>query len=197
LRSNGEELGLSTSSRFVPLLRAIDVVVAEQRELAAAGPHLTIWHRFQQQGTRCAAGEEVWAVSLDGPVGGVPIRLSLAVRILTDYLARHRHVPQSASQIEAGIRSDPFYFRHGSNVRTSARQTRSISRSMLKVYVPRFRVAFRAASGDAGLLVNPDSVLISEPTDGNEILYRLKARVDWRHIPLGCSDSSIPLVGLR
>lgn len=175
---------MSTSDRFVPFFRTIDLVLAEQRELAVGGPHLTIWHRFQVPGMACAPGEEIWMISLDGPRRHVPLKLSLAVRILTDYLARHRHIPQSASQIEAGIRSDPFYTKHGSTVRASTRQTRMICRSLLKVYVPRFRNALENASIDAGLVLDPDLVLISEPTDGNEVLYRLKARVDWHHIPL-------------
>ena len=169
---------------LVPFLRTIDLVLAEQRELAAAGPHLTIWHRFQVPGTECMPGEEIWTISLDGPRRHVPLKLSLAIRILLDYLAHHRHIPQSASQIEAGIRSDPFYTKHGSNVRASTRQMSNICRSLLKVYVPRFHDALENASVDAGLMLDLDLVLISEPTDGNELLYRLKARVDWRHIPL-------------
>ena len=176
---------MSTCDKFVPLLRTIDLVLAEQRELAAGGPDLTIWHRFQEPGTLgCKPGEEIWLVSLGWIGRHIPLKLSLALRILIDYLARHRHVPQSASQIEAGIRSDLFYAKHGSNVKTVSGQSRAICRSAVKVYVQRFRRAIGIAFLDAGLMLDPNLVLVSETTDGNEILYRLKAKVDWCHIPL-------------
>jgi len=129
----------------------------------SAGPHLTIWHRFQVPGAiGCTPGEEIWMISLDGAARSVPLKLSLANRILGDYFARHRHISQSASQIEAGIRADPFYARHCGNVRLSTRQTRTICRSLVKVYVPRFRDALEIASSDAGLLLDPNLVLIAE-----------------------------------
>lgn len=178
-------IGLFISDRFVPFLRTVDLIVAERRELAMAGPHLTILHRFQEtQVTGCTPGEEILLVSLNFAGRQVPLKLSLALRILIDYLARYRHIPQSASQIEAGIRSDPFYVGHGKSVHTSSRRTRRICRSVVRVYVQRFRSTLKIASLNTGLVLDPNSVLTSEATEGNEVLYRLKARVDWRHIPL-------------
>jgi len=185
LQLNEREPGLSTSDRFVPLLRSIDFILAEQRELAAGGPHLTIWHRFQESKTLgCRPGEEILLISLNVAGRYVPLKVSLALKIVIDYLAIHRHIAQSASQIEAGIRSDRFYANHGSNVKTVSTQTRKICRSAIKVYVQRFRRALTIAALDAGLILDPHSVLISEKTEGNEVLYRLEARVNWRHIPL-------------
>jgi hypothetical protein len=131
----------------------------------------------------CSPGEEIFLISLTSPRGHIPIRLSLSLRILTDYLARHRHVPQSASQIEAGIRADLFYNRHADNAGTNSGQMRRICRSAVRVYVERFRGALGAASVEAGRTLDPDSVLVSEATDSNEVLYRIKASVQWYHVP--------------
>ena len=67
-----------------------------------------------------------------------------------------------------------------------------ISRSLLKVYVPRFCKALKIASREAGLALNPNFVLITEQTDGNEVLYRLRAKVEWRHIPIRDSHYTKP-----
>jgi hypothetical protein len=178
---------LSIFNRFVPLVYDIDLVLSEQKELVAAGPPLTICHRFQPPYTTgCTPGEEIYFISLDA-AGGITIKLSTATKIIIDYLARNR-VPQNASQIEAGIRADPFYRKHGHNGTTSKIQTRKICRSLVRVYVERFRKALGTAFADAGIALDPRSVLISEPTDGNEVLYRLKASIRWRHISLGPLD---------
>lgn len=179
---------MSIFNRFVPLVYDIDLVLAAQKELAAAGPSLTICHRFQAPYTSgCTPGEEIYFISLDA-AGGITIKLSTATKLIIDYLARNR-VPQNASQIEAGIRADPFYQKHGQNGNTRKRQTRKICRSMVRVYVERFRKALQTAFADAGRTLDPRSVLISEPTDGNEVLYHLKASIRWRHISLGPLDA--------
>jgi hypothetical protein len=185
LLSNAREADLSISERFIPLVRTIDLVLAEQRQFEAAGPSLTIWHRFQEPAIiGCKPGEEILMLALNALGREVPIRLSLATKIVIDYTARHLHVPQNASQIEAGIRSNPFYLAYGSNAKIVVRRIPKICRSVVRVYVARFRRALALAASDAGIMLDPSRVLISETTDGNEILYRLRARVEWRHIPL-------------
>jgi hypothetical protein len=157
----------------------------ERKELRSTGPRVTIWHRFQEPGVvGCSPGEEIFLISLPSPRGHVPIKLSLSLKILIDYLARHRHVPQNASQIESGIRADLFYIRHGCNAMPDGGRTRRICRSAIRVYVERFRGALGAASVEVGQTLDPKSVLASEGTDGNEVLYRLKASVQWYHVPL-------------
>jgi hypothetical protein len=173
---------LSTSDSFIPLVRTIDLLLAEQQELAAGGPLLAIDHRFQEPSAiSCRPGEEISLVSLNCAGHYVPLKLSLVLRILVDYLARHRNFPQSASQIEAGIQADSFYSKHASNARALPNQIRRIRRSAVKVYVQRFRHSLKAAALAAGMALDPSLVLLSEPTDSNEVLYRLKARVEWRH----------------
>lgn len=188
---------MSSYNKFASLLQTIEFVLTERKELRSVGPHLTIWHRFQEPGVvNCSPGEEVFLISLASSRGRVPIKLSLSLRILVDYLARHRHVPQSASQIEAGIRADVFSIRHGCNAMPDGGRTRRICRSAVKVYVDRFRGALGAASTEVGQTLDPKSVLVSEATDGNEVLYRLKASVQWCHLPLRDFDDANSLIGM-
>ncbi len=182
---------MSIYNRFEPLSQSIDLVLAEQRELAATGPRLTIWHRFQDgcHNGDCHPGEEIFLIAVSCAAGHVPLKLSLALKIVTDYLARHRRIPQSASQIEAGIRADLFYAKHGRNATANGSQTRKICRSAVRVYVERLRRALKAAFVEAGLRLDPRTVLVSEPSEGNQVLYRLKATVDWYHIRLQSSNT--------
>jgi len=48
----------------------------------------------------------------------------------------------------------------------------------------RLRQAFRLAFEEAGLRIDPASVLVAEETVGNEIGYRLKAKCEWVHVDL-------------
>jgi hypothetical protein len=48
----------------------------------------------------------------------------------------------------------------------------------------RFGRALRNTSVDLGHILDPCSLLVSEATDGNEVLYRLKASVQWCHVPI-------------
>lgn len=145
---------------------------------------LQILHRFGNAGTLfCSPGEEIWTVLLILPGKQIHLRLSLALRLLVDYLARTRHVPQSATQIAAGLRQSPFHMNHGR--RGGVAQRRKMSRSHIRVYVRRLRQALDVAFREAGLPLDPTRVLVSLPTTGNEVLYQLKAAIEWRHVEVG------------
>jgi len=163
-------------------IEEVEVLVAEIREFKEEGPHFRILHRFHSPGTDCAAGEEVAGVYLVYHGREFFVRLPLALRLLFDYLARHSHLPQSATQIEAGIRADQFYPRHAAATLVNGRFTRRIPRSYVRVYVERLRTALERASRETGLLMDPRAVLISQETVTNEVCYRLKAAFDWVHI---------------
>jgi hypothetical protein len=164
-----------------PVVDGVDLLLAELRVLKSQGPHLRIVHRFREPGTLCAPGEEIAVVYLVHRAQFFPLRLSLALRTLIDYLAKHSHFPQSASQIEAGIRADPFYMKHGTNAMLHNGLKRTISRSAIKEYVKRLRLAIGLAFKEAGLNLDPLQVVVSEPTVMNEVTYRLKATVQWTH----------------
>src|SRR5690348_6974651 len=76
------------------------------------GPTLRIVHRFWHPGTQCLAGEEVWSIALLHRGKELCLPLSLALRLVLNHLAETRHVPQSATQIAAGMRRSPFYVKH-------------------------------------------------------------------------------------
>lgn len=157
------------------LLHYIDLHFAEMAELRSSGPHFRIYHRFRKSGTDCAPGEEIFAVCLVHRGREYPLRLSLALRILFDYLACHSRFPQSAAQIEAGVRADHFSVRHAAAVMGSSAFTRRISRSCIKVYIERLRSALEDAFHEAVLQVDARTVLLSEETVMNEVGYRLRA----------------------
>jgi hypothetical protein len=164
-----------------PVVDGVDVLLAELRLLKCKGPHLRIVHRFCEPGMLCTAGEEVAVAYLVHRGQLYSLRLSLALRMLLDYLAKHSHFPQSASQIEAGMRADVFYSRHAGNATLHNGLKRRISRSAIKEYIKRLRLALELAFRQAGLNLDPLRVVVSEPTVMNEVGYRLKASVEWFH----------------
>jgi hypothetical protein len=167
-----------------------EVLLMELSGLVQAGPRFRIVHRFREPGTDCAPGEEIAAVYLLCRGGELHLSLSLALRLLFDYLAQNRRLPQNASQIAAGIRASPFYGQHGKNAGSSARQTRRISRSAIKEYIKRIRKALEEAFAEAALAMRAPRVLVSRETVGNEVNYCLKAQVEWVHITDMAASSS-------
>ena len=165
-----------------PVVDSVDLLLLELRVLKSQGPHLRIVHRFREPGTLCAPGEEIAVVYLVHRGRLCPLRLSLALRMLVDYLAKHSHFPQSASQIEAGIRADPFYTKHGANAMPNNGLKRRISRSAIKEYIKRLRKALALAFQETGLNIDPRHVIVSEPTVANEVGYRIKATIEWFHV---------------
>jgi len=172
------------NDELMTIVEEIDVLVAEIRELNSAGPHFRIIHRFHLPGTDCAAGEEVAGIYLVHRGREYFLRLSLALRLLFDYLARHSQLPQSAAQIEAGIRAERFYVEHATAVMGSRNFTRGIPRSYVKVYIERLRLALKRQFRKANLQIDTGDVLISQETVMNEVGYRLKGTFEWVHTKL-------------
>jgi hypothetical protein len=170
------------NDEFLPILDEVDLLVAEMHELHASGPHFRIYHRFHRQGTVCAPGEEILAICFIHRGKEYHLKLSLALRILFDYLARHSRFPQSATQIEAGIRASRFYTEHGASIMGRGQFTRSIPRTCVKVYVERLRSAIENIFREAGFLIDARAVLLSERTVMSEVDYRLRAGFEWVHL---------------
>ncbi len=188
----GFDLSMNDDRKW--LKEEIDFLLAEQRELLGRGPSFKIVHRFRMPGSDCLPGEEIFAVFLVHRRHDYHLRLPLALRILFDYLARHPRVPQSAGQIELGIRAEDFYRRHAANGTGRRAVTRNISRSYVRVYAKRLHKALELAFQEARLQIDPSSVLLDAKTVGNELGYQLKANCDWVHIDLTKRDSQ-PLWG--
>jgi len=116
----------------------------------------------------CLAGGDV---ALD--VCAYLLPLSASLLSMFDYLSQHR-LPQNAGQIVRGMRP------RRNNVNT--RKTHTISRSSVKVYIERIRRALQGAFNEAHVKLDPCAVLRSEPTETNEIRYRLRAHIERIHI---------------
>lgn len=172
-----------------PVLNKVDLLVAEIAHLRTAGPHFRIVHRFRMPGiTGCLAGEEIAAVFLVNRGFEYQLRLSLAQRILFDFLARHSRLAQSARQIELGIRADDFYTLHAKNANRRTVLSRRIPRSSIKEHMRRLLQALGWAFQEAGIGMDPQKVLIAEDTAGNEVGYKLKATCSWTHVDLTSRD---------
>jgi hypothetical protein len=171
------------------VLNKVDLLVAEIVHLRAAGPHFRIVHRFRMPGIKgCLAAEEIFAVFLIHRGREYQLRLSLAQRLLFDYLAKHSRLAQSARQIELGIRADDFYKFHAKNANGRTVLTRRIPRSSIKEHIRRLHQALGMVFQEAGLGIDPWSVLIVQDTVGNEVGYKLKATCSWTHIDLTSRD---------
>ncbi len=143
-------------------------------------------------GADCTPGEEIFAVSLVHRGHEYHLRLSLALRILVDYLARHSRVPQSARQIELGIRASDFYKRHAANA--SGRTVTRHSAIIVKVYVSRLHRAFSVVFRDAAIGIDLGNVLIRQKTAGNQVDIDCRASCNWVHVDL-TSRNCQPLRG--
>jgi hypothetical protein len=170
------------------VLNKVDLLVAEIVHLRTAGPHFRIVHRFRMPGSNCLPGEEVFAVFLVYRGSEYQLRLTLAQRIVFDFLARHSRLAQSARQIELGIRADDFYKFHAKNANGRTVITRRIPRSSIKEHIRRLLQAVGWAFQEAGIAMDPRKVLIAQDTAGNEVVYKLKATCTWTHIDLTARD---------
>jgi len=173
---------LLTNDEFVDVVDAVELLLLELKTLRAGRCRFRITHRFQVLSSGCGPGEEVAIAHLMDRGKEFYLRLSGTLLLLFDYLARHSHMPMSASQIVAGMRADPFYQKHASAA-PCVRQSLKISRSSIKVYIDRLRKALGQAFRDARIPLDPRAVLVSEVTASNQVAYRLKtATVDWIHV---------------
>jgi hypothetical protein len=161
------------------VLYKAESLLLERSLRASMGPTIQIIHRFRIGRLGCQVGEEVFQVLLVNRGRRIVIPLSLSLRILVDYLASHRHNRQTATQIASGIRASEFYSHHGRNSGVPSR--RKISRTAIKEYIKRIRLTLATVLPEARIPLRPSEVLVSQPTAGSEVLYRLKARVEWVH----------------
>jgi hypothetical protein len=171
------------SANFAPVVEGIALLMAEKEQIEARGPHFQVIHRFREAGKRCGPGEEILVVYLIYRAKQYLVHLSCSLLLLFDYLA-HSRVPQTTSQIFAGMKADPFYQRHGANSTVRGRLTRKMSRSCLREYIHRIKLALKSTFREARLSLDPAEVLISHTISSNQATYQLRAKFDWIHIDL-------------
>jgi hypothetical protein len=166
----------------VELRRKIALIVHELKTLRSVGPRFRIIHRSGIHGALdCVVGEEVAAVYLLSRSRAFFVNLALSQRLLFDNLAKHVHVPRSASQISASMRVEKFYTQHGKNI-FGRSLTRRFGPTSTKEYVKRLRLALALAFDEAKISIDPASVLVSEPTTSNQVNYVLRAMIEWQHV---------------
>jgi hypothetical protein len=163
------------------VVRLAKLMQEERMQLAARGPQFCIHHSLWQAGTICTPGELIAGIYLVHRGKRVPLPLSLRGTLLFDFLARYRHVPQSATQISLGLRSDTFSRCHGAYAKAGRAFQRSITRTAVKQQIMRLRTALQAGMNAAGLQFDAHRIIFSERTTSNEIRYRLKGTVNWEH----------------
>jgi hypothetical protein len=166
---------------FEVVIQEVDVLAAELARFSSVGPHFVIAHRFWQPNTTCTNGEAIGNVELAHRARRFLVSLSTSLLLLFDYLARHRHTGQSASQIAAGLSADPFCQEHGAYAGAHGFLSKNLSRTAVKQQIIRLRAALASAFREARLGIDVNRVLTSEETDGNEVRYRLRASIDFEH----------------
>ncbi len=166
------------SNSWTPILKAVDLLIAEINHLRAAGLHFRITYRFgTPQTIGRVPGQEIFAIFLVHRGREYQLRLTLAQRLVFDFLANYCRVAQSARQIEFGIRTNEFYSAHAMNATGREGFTRKIPRSSITEHIRRIHTALGIVFREAGLGIDPHSVLIVQDTVGNEALYKLKATI--------------------
>jgi hypothetical protein len=144
---------------------------------------LVILHQYKnvRVSGHCAPGEEVIAAHIIHRGSSYRLPLSTTHLIVLDYLCRHRRVAQSAAQIAAGLDSELFYLHHGSNTRGGAVLRARTSRTAVRQQVKRIRENFAQCFRQAGIDLDPVTIIRSQVTSTREVKYQVEADVTWEH----------------
>ena len=171
---------MKTIERFKRINEEISYCMAERRQLTAEGAHLIVTHGYRR-GWACLPGETIEQVCLGIRWSEIPIHLSPAGLVIVDCLVRYRRTPMSAARLALALTS-PFYTGQGRNAPPGYWTVVVPSRASIKVHIQRIREQMSRAFVDAGLIVNPHKILVSNATDSNIILYQLRATAEVRHL---------------
>ena len=174
---------MRTSEPLRPVIEEVEYLLAERRLVAAEGPHFIVTHGNHVHGTLCRPGETVEQVSIACCSNEFPLHLSPTGLLIVDCLARYRHVSLTAPRIAQILASDPFYMRHGANANGGRNKLIQPNRVSIKVHIQRIREQMTKAFHETGLALDPRRILISETTDSNIVVYRLRGSVEFRHRP--------------
>ena len=161
---------MSERDRFAPILEEIEFLIAERIQIACSGPHLVIQYKSEKDGRK-----RIVSVLLVHRSRPFQIKLSRLGRIFIEYLARRRHVWQTATEIEAGINE---LYADDATRPHSKRRIPLIARRIAKVYVQRLRGALGRTFHEAGLKADPYHVLRSERSETNQAVYKLQCTAE-------------------
>ncbi|HEY6770119.1 MAG TPA: hypothetical protein VI386_35710 [Candidatus Sulfotelmatobacter sp.] len=161
------------------LFESVELLMAEMDELQRNGPRFHIVHRFSEG--ICAPGEEISAVLLECAGDFFQLPLGLTERFVFDFVAQRRLAVDSL-QIVSGLSGDRFYSQHAAN--SGRKQVNKVRLPTIKVSAQRIRDGMRSVFDKAKIGFDPYQVLRSCLAEGtNRVLYKLCARVSWRHLP--------------
>ncbi|HEY5214950.1 MAG TPA: hypothetical protein VIJ38_18215 [Acidobacteriaceae bacterium] len=172
---------MRTDEALRPIITEVEFLLAERRQLAAEGPHFIVTHGNHRSGLLCTSGETVEQVSMGYRWNEFPLYLSPTGLLIFDCLCRHRQISLTARRIAQILASDLFYVHNGANAHGGRRKLIHPDRVSIKVHIQRIREQIAKAAVEAGLALDPSRILISEMTDSNTVVYRLKASVEFRH----------------
>jgi hypothetical protein len=172
---------MSSNGAFGQLLQEVDFVLAQRRHFRVRGPHFIVTHIEHVPDTKCLPGERVGDVALAWSPAPLSLGLSETSMILWDCLLRYR-MPLSARRIEEIMSTDPFYVDYAANRIGRGQVTALPDRRTVRVYVPRIWKQIERVFGDLGICRDPRQVLVSETTDTNVLVYRLRATSELVHI---------------
>jgi hypothetical protein len=164
-----------------PVIAEVEFLLAERRQLAAAGSHFILTHGNHEHGFHCTRGETLQQVSLSYRWRESPLHLSPTGLLIFDCVCRYRQTPLTARRIEQILTSDPFYVNLRANAHLGKQKRVRPDHVSISVHMERIREQIAKAAGEMGFTVDPNRILISERTDSNIIVYRLKATVEIRH----------------
>ena len=171
---------MNNRERLNHLVKEIEFVLAERRNLRARGLHLIVSHLDHAPGTICAPGEMIGDIYLGGLPIPTSLRLSQMSLLLMDCFCRY-HTPLTASRIERIMISDPFYVSYAANRMGDDQVFAKPDSRTVRVCVSRIRKQMEMIFQQLGLTLDPRQILISEATDSNVTVYRLKATVEFMH----------------
>jgi hypothetical protein len=164
-----------------PIIAEVEFLLAERRQLAAEGPHLIVTHGNHEYGFHCTRGETLQQVSFSYRWRESPLYLSPTGLLIFDCVCRYRQTPLTARRIEHILTSDPFYVNLGANAHFFKQKRVRPDHVAISVHMERIREQIAKAAGEVGFTVDPKRILVSERTESNIVLYRLKATVEIRH----------------
>lgn len=163
------------------IVEELDYLMAKRRQRAGECPRFVVIHGHHQPGTDCLHSETVEKASLLFGSKEIPLHLSPTGLLIVDCLSRFRRTPLSTAHIERILASDPFYLRHGANALGGSRPVARPKRASIKVYIQRIRLQIGKAIAAAGIDTKAETILTSETTDSNVVVYGLSVSVAVRH----------------
>jgi len=169
-------------TRYDPLLNAIKLAMHKLRKYRASGPEFAIVRRFHQPDMPfCSPGEETVDVRLSSHHEHPSVPFSTIQRFIFDYMSRHR-CAQNAESISLGMQADPFIQKQGDFSGARPGFKRIITGPAVKMNMRRMRDCLDDLFEQFRCPFQAERVLVSEPTEGKEVRYKLRAIVRVVHV---------------